>query len=43
MGNKYGCEICTHRENCEQTPFGICRNFETEEEPKKDEYLSLEE
>jgi hypothetical protein len=43
MGNKYGCEICSHRDNCEQTPFGICRNFEAEGEQKNDEHLSLEE
>ena len=32
---EYGCEVCKHRSKCEPTPFGICRDFEREETPKK--------
>lgn len=28
---EYGCTVCKHRDECEYTPFGICKDYEREE------------
>lgn len=28
---EYGCTVCKHRDKCDYTPFGICKDYEREE------------
>lgn len=25
---RYGCEVCKHKDKCEDNPFGICKEYE---------------
>ena len=32
----YGCVICKYAASCEPNPFGICKDFEEEEEKEEE-------